>query len=109
MNDYYKTCAFPKPQNKKKKRITVSDKTYYKVFNACKGTCVLCGSKHTLQAHHIRYRSERKDLINVPQNMVMLCASCHLKVHKNKKYWQPILLEIARWLYDKKNTNNKKD
>lgn len=98
MNEYYKHCAFPKPTMKKHKRAVVSEKTYYKVYKACKGQCVLCGGKD-IQAHHIRYRSERKDLINEPTNMVMLCTAHHLEVHSNKKYWQPILLEIAKDIY----------
>ena len=53
MNDYYKTCKFPKQALKKKKRLTVSNKTYEKVFKACKGQCVLCGTSQWLELHHI--------------------------------------------------------
>lgn len=53
MNDYYKTCAYPKQQSKKKKRETVTDRTYYKVFTACNGTCMLCGTKQGLELHHV--------------------------------------------------------
>ncbi len=56
MNDYYKNCAFPKPQTKKKKRETVTDRTYYKVWTACEGTCQLCGTKQNLSLHHINGR-----------------------------------------------------
>lgn len=102
MNDYYKTCAFPKPQNKKKKRITVSDKTYYKVFNACKGTCVLCGSKQSLELHHVLGRG--KDLTDNYRFCVMLCTNCHHNVvHKNLKKYRPILLEICKRLYKKED------
>lgn len=100
MNDYYKKCAFPKPQTKKKERARVTPETYDKVFNTCKGRCQLCGSTQMLEEHHIRYRSERKDLINDYTNLILLCAECHRKVHTNKKYWQPILLEKARLLYE---------
>ena len=99
MNDYYKTCKFPKPSLKKKSRVTVSNKTYDMVFKACKGQCVLCGAKNNLQAHHIRYRSERKDLIDEPTNLLLLCIEHHLEVHNNKRRWQPILLEIAKEIY----------
>ncbi len=54
MNEYYKSCAFPKPSSKNHKRPSVSDKTYYKVWNACEGTCVLCGIKQDLQLHHVK-------------------------------------------------------
>ena len=103
MNDYYKNCAFPKPRTKKKKRETVTDRTYYKVWTACDGTCQICGAKQGLQLHHIRYRSERKDLINNYLNCIMLCVKCHTMVHGNKKYWQPILLRVAKKLYKKED------
>ena len=103
MNDYYRKCAYPKQQAKKKKRGRVTDETYYKVWNSCNGTCQLCGSRLSLQLHHIRYRSERRDLINEPQNCIMLCLECHLKVHGDKKYWQPKLLERAKELYEKES------
>lgn len=103
MNEYYKHCAFPKPQDKKKKRETVTDRTYYKVFSLCNGACQICGNKHDLQLHHIRYRSERKDLINDYRNCIMLCITCHQNVHKNKKYWQPILLQKAKDIYMKED------
>ena len=77
----------------------VSKKTYEKVFNACQGMCVLCGKKVGLQAHHIRYRSEEKSLIDEATNMVLLCMGHHLEVHKNKHYWQPILLKISEDVY----------
>ena len=99
MNDYYKTCKYAKTPTKKHKRVVVSNDIYDQVFNACNGQCVLCGGTNLLQAHHIRYRSERKDLINELTNMLMLCINCHNKVHSNKKYWQPILLEIAKEIY----------
>ena len=84
------------PLNKvSKKRIFVSKNTYEEVFNRDKGLCALCSSSFSLQYHHILYRSERKDLINEPNNGIMLCLNCHNLVHSNKKKYQPLLLEIA--------------
>lgn len=77
----------------------VSKETYEKVYNACDGKCVLCGKTRGLQAHHIRYRSEDRSLIDEPSNLVMLCLGHHLEVHTNKHYWQPILLDIASEIY----------
>ena len=84
-----------------KKRITVSRKTYDEVYEKCNGRCVICGTNQNLEYHHIYYRSERPDLIDDPNNGIMLCGefanNCHKgKVHKNKKYWQPILLEMNK-------------
>ena len=98
MNEYYKICKFAKPSPKKKEKAKVSNDIYLKVYEACKGKCVLCGARD-IQAHHIRYRSECRDLINEPTNMVMLCTLCHARVHSNKKNWQPILLELAKEIY----------
>lgn len=76
-----------------KKRVCVSKETYNIVLERDKGCCRLCG-KLNIQLHHIYYRSERKDLIDVPYNCIMLCFDCHKLVHSNKKKYQPILLEI---------------
>lgn len=97
-----------KPMNKiNKKRKTVSQKTYQEVFDRCNGRCAICGTTKNLSYHHIKYRSERPDLIDEPDNGIMLCDefanNCHKgKAHKNKKYWQPILLEIAEKSKNKK-------
>lgn len=78
------------------KRITVTEETYNKVMQRDKGKCRLCGTAQNIQAHHILYRSERKDLINEPTNMIMLCIKCHQLVHSNKKKYQPILLKLIK-------------
>lgn len=84
-----------------KKRITVSDKTYNKVYERDNGICQLLDSNCVgkLELHHIRYRSEAKDLIDEPSNCLMLCIYHHKLVHSNKHYWQPKLLEIISKIY----------
>lgn len=84
-----------------KKRVTVSRKTYDEVYERCNGRCAICGTTQGLEYHHIYYRSERPDLIDDPNNGIMLCNefanNCHKgAAHKNKKYWQPILLNIVK-------------
>lgn len=76
-----------------KKRIFVSEKTYEQVFDRDKGICRLCGNNN-IQLHHIIYRSERKHLIDEPNNCIMLCLSCHELVHSNKKEYQDRLKEL---------------
>lgn len=96
----YTECPFferkgYKPINKvSKKRVTVSKETYNKVMERCGGRCSMCGTTRNLHYHHVLYRSERKDLIDEPDNGLMVCFSCHQKAHSNKIYWQPILLEV---------------
>lgn len=54
--------------------------------------CQLCGETYNLHIHHIRYGAcGRKTYIG---NLIRLCERCHRKVHSNKKYWQPILIEM---------------
>jgi len=98
MNDYYKNCAFPKPKAHKKRRETVSDETYKKVWQACDGSCVICGIKQDLQLHHVLGRG--KNLTDNYRYCVMLCNNCHNGiVHKNNKKYRPILLKICKELY----------
>ena len=79
------------------KRITVTEETYNKVMQRDKYKCRLldCTCYGKLELHHIRYRSEAKDLINEPTNCIMLCLKHHKQVHSNKHYWQPILKEMT--------------
>ena len=78
------------------KRITVTEETYNKVMQRDKYKCRLldCTCNGGLELHHIRYRSEAKDLINEPTNCIILCNRHHRLVHSNKHYWQPILKEM---------------
>lgn len=76
-----------------KKRIFVKPEIYQQVYERDKGQCQLCGSNN-INLHHIKYRSEAKELINDPNNCIMLCVQCHKLVHSNKKYWQEKLQEI---------------
>ena len=79
-----------------KKRTFVTEKTYQKVFERDKCKCVMFNyeCKGKIELHHVRYRSERKDLINEPNNCVCLCTFHHKLVHSNKKKYQPILLKM---------------
>ena len=97
-----KTCSdFEIKRNKpikkvSNKRITVTQDTYNKVMQRDNGRCVMLNyeCKGKIELHHVRYRSERKDLINEPNNCVCLCTFHHKLVHSNKKKYQPILLKI---------------
>lgn len=76
------------------KRKFVKDETYKKVFDRDKG-CRLFDKtcEGRLELHHIRYRSERQDLINDIDNCIILCIKHHKLVHSNKRLYQPQLLE----------------
>lgn len=78
-----------------KKRLTVSKETYDIVYNESQGRCGLCSATDNLQLHHINGRG--KFLTDDPNNCIMLCMDCHHnKVHKNNKYYRPILLDIKK-------------
>ena len=79
-----------------KKKTTVTQDTYNKVMQRDNCRCVMLNDecKGKIELHHVRYRSERKDLINEPNNCVCLCTFHHKLVHSNKKKYQPILLKI---------------
>lgn len=88
----------------KKKKITVSKETYEAVIKRDNYSCRLIGEspcKGWLELHHILYRSQRKDLINDVNNCIMLCVAHHKLVHKNKKYWQPKLIELNKKMHNK--------
>ena len=75
-----------------KKKISVSQETYNKVYLRDRGCCRLCGTNKELHLHHILGRG--KDKTDNPDNCIMLCQNCHLNVvHKNNKKYRPILLE----------------
>ena len=97
---YSENTKIPKKVTRKK---AVSDSTYQKVLARDNYKCRLCGNdnRYELVLHHIYYRSQRRDLIDEPDNCIMLCGNfsknkCHMKVHSNKKKYQPILLEIVK-------------
>lgn len=102
-----KTCSdFEIKRNKpikkvSNKRIIVTEETYNKVMQRDNYKCRLAHVTYNgvscnggLELHHIRYRSEAKDLINEPTNCICLCTAHHKLVHSNKHYWQPILKEM---------------
>lgn len=77
-----------------KKKIIVTPDTYLNVTMRDNFTCQICGARANVQLHHIIYKSEDRNKINEPNNLICLCYKCHELVHSNKKYWQPKLLEF---------------
>lgn len=48
--------------------------------------CRLCGSKHNLQVHHIKYSSGKKAWEYPNLDLITLCEECHQKVHSDPKH-----------------------
>lgn len=42
--------------------------------------CAQCGSKNNVDIHHIDGMAQN----NSPENLILLCRSCHMKKHRNK-------------------------
>lgn len=76
------------------KNLTNEEKAVYDYINKIEPYCVLCGNPRKLHRHHIRYGAcGRKTYIG---NIIVLCESCHRKVHSNKKEWVPKLIELDK-------------
>ena len=76
------------------KNLTTEEKEVYDYINKIEPYCMLCGNPRTLHRHHIRYGAcGRKTYIG---NIIVLCQSCHRKVHSNKKEWVPKLIELDK-------------
>ena len=43
--------------------------------------CQICGSMQQLQVHHLKFRSQSGG--DEEQNLITLCAECHLRMHSN--------------------------
>ena len=50
--------------------------------------CVLCGSDQNLNVHHIFPRKFHKDLQEDIENVAVVCAKCHFRIHKDAGYIQ---------------------
>lgn len=73
----------------------MKDKEVYKktleLFNNC---CAICGSNQ-VQCHHIRYGGLYGGRKTYMGNIIPLCKKHHDMVHKNKKKYMPMLIEIV--------------
>lgn len=94
----YSLFKFPKQMiNVKKKRPKdISQTNREKIKELYNGKCALCGRRGK-QVHHIIYRSEDKTKIDDLDNLIYLCIKCHNRVHEDKAYWQPRLIEIRNY------------
>lgn len=91
----YSGFAFPKGEPKKKKKTNISTSNRMKIKKEFNGRCALCNAKAN-HLHHIFYKSEDISKVNDIKNLIPLCIECHIKVHENKKYWQPRLIKIRQ-------------
>lgn len=57
------------------------------LFQKTKYTCEKCGGNSYLETHHIIRRSEAPELILESENVMLLCKSCHIKEHIEKRIY----------------------
>lgn len=55
-----------------------------KLFNRF---CIICGGSNDLHEHHTNYKDDKT---------VLLCRSCHMKVHKTDEFRNDLLPELSR-------------
>ena len=55
--------------------------------------CTRCGSKRDLVLHHCIRTRERPDLLYDPNNLIVLCRSCHTQLHGELGHMQIIQTE----------------
>lgn len=88
-----KTSASKTSSKKQRTTRTFPEGLYEQALAADNYTCRFCGATNKkLSAHHIEYRSQGGE--HVLENLISLCEECHLKIHSNKKLYQPLAFEI---------------
>ena len=60
-------------------RLTEHEHPYQHILERDGYTCQLCGSRRSLQVHHIRLRSRGGG--DEDWNLVTLCRNCHAQMH----------------------------
>ncbi|MCK9591409.1 MAG: HNH endonuclease [Methanoregula sp.] len=58
--------------------------------------CFECGTpqgKKKLSVHHVHY-NKKTCCDGSPHDMIPLCQSCHIKVNKNRKYWEKYYTDL---------------
>ena len=72
----------------RRKRNAFSNKVKQQIYERDNGLCQQCGALGT-EIHHVKFRSQGGR--GVYSNGVLLCRSCHRKVHDNRELalqWQ---------------------
>ena len=57
-------------------------------------TCLICGSTHKREIHHIITVAEAPLLIMDPNNVILLCKKCHLAIQGKERKHQKRLFQI---------------
>lgn len=80
--------TYKRRKPKRSKRNAFSYKVKQQIYERDNGLCQQCGAPGT-EIHHVKFRSQGGR--GVYSNGVLLCHSCHRKVHDNRELalqWQ---------------------
>lgn len=82
--------------------MKAQDKAVYKKILETQPRCMLCGSENEAQLvmHHVIHGAgKRRTIVNDKINIARVCTWCHIKIHRNDKYFRPILQRKLEALY----------
>jgi 5-methylcytosine-specific restriction endonuclease McrA len=77
-----------------------------KVFRRDFFSCRMCGSKTSLQAHHIRRWADCIELRFVVGNGITLCKVCHSLVKDREEEYAPMFLGLVGTKPNKQSKND---
>lgn len=67
---------------RKGRNRSIAPEARAQIFDRDGWRCQFCGSMRNLEIHHLRYRSHQGE--HGPENLIVLCASCHNRVHRSR-------------------------
>jgi hypothetical protein len=65
-------------------------------------TCQICGKYPAFACHHIDYNKKNCE----PENLIILCNSCHAKTNNNREYWKNYFQQLRTLLLKPKQVKN---
>lgn len=75
-------------KRKQEKKIrNKQDKLWREQIKERDKVCVICGSKNKLNCHHKKSWRKFPQLAYVKENIVVLCARCHMSIHARDKFY----------------------
>ena|SRR3990167_835905 len=72
-----------------------------KVYTRDNYTCVMCGTKTTLEAHHIKKWSDSVNLRYTVSSGCTLCKKCHVHVTGHEEDFEYMLMEKVKIIEEK--------
>ena len=78
-------------QYRRRYKYSRNDRNYEPIRQQClkrdKHKCKMCGSRKSLQVHHIIEYSKSRALREELSNLITLCTKCHKSIKGNEKHY----------------------